>query len=288
MSEEPRRFDPVRYKDTTLQQWETAAEAWHRWGPLLTAWLGGPTETMLDMAGIGQGHQVLDVAAGAGDQTMAVARRVGPGGRVLATDLSPSILGYAAARAREAGLDNVETRVLDGEELGELEGGSFDAVISRVGMIYLPDQQRALSGMRHVLKEGGKVAAMVYSTADRNSFFSMPVSVIRRRANLPAPLPGQPGPFSLGGEGVLAEAFTRAGFRNVAVRVVDAPLCVQSAQECLRFEKESFGALHQMLSGLSPAEQEAAWDEIEERLGEFENGDGFRGPCELVIAVGTR
>ncbi len=288
MSDEKPKFDPVRYKETTLQQWDSAAEAWHRWGPLLSQWLGAPTQTMLDMASVGSGSHVLDVAAGAGDQTMIVANRIGPGGRVLATDLSPTILDFAATMASEAGFTNVETRVMDGESLSELAAGSFDAVISRVGMIYFPDQQRALAGMRHALKDGGKVAAMVYSTADKNGFFSIPVSIIRRRANLPPPLPGQPGPFSLGGDGVLAEAFTKAGFKDVEVKVVDAPLQVESAAECLQFEKESFGALHQMLSGLSEQEKDEAWQEIHERLGEFEAGGGFSGPCELVIAVGTK
>ncbi len=61
-----------------------------------------------------------------------------------------------------------------------------------------------------------------------------------------------------------------------------------SAVECLCFEKESFGALHQMLSGLSEAEQEVAWNEIEEALAEFETAGRFVGPCELVVAVGTK
>ncbi len=189
MSTQSPQFDPAQYKSTTLDQWETAAEAWHRWGPLLTAWLGGPTESMLDMASVGAGSHVLDVAAGAGDQSMQVADRVGANGRVLATDLSPGILEFAAHRAKEAGHQNVETLAMDGECLDQLDAETFDAVISRVGLIYFPDQQRALAGMKHVLKPGGKVAAMVYSTADKNEFFSVPVSIIRRRAQLPPPLP---------------------------------------------------------------------------------------------------
>lgn len=282
-------FDPTAYKKTTKSQWEAAAEPWHRWGDLLTSWLGPTTNRMLDMAEIGAGSHVLDVAAGAGDQTIIVGRRVGSAGRVCATDLSPTILEFAAERAREAGLTNVETRELDGEHLTELSAGSFDAVVSRVGLIYFPDQQKALAGMRHALRDGGRVAAMVYSTADRNEFFSVPVSIIRRRANLPAPAPGQPGPFSLGGDGVLAEAFEQAGFRDVAVEVIDAPLRVESAAECLRFERESFGALHQMLSGLGTDEQGEAWEEIEEALRRFESPDGgFEGPCEMVLASGVK
>ena len=282
-------FDPVRYKETTRNQWESAAEPWHRWGTLLTRWLGPATERMLDMASITAGSRVLDVAAGAGDQTIVIGERVGPEGSVLATDLSPTILEYAQQRAQHAGLSNVQTRELDGEHLVDLDAGSFDAVVSRVGMIYFPDQQQALAGMKHALRDGGRVAAMVYSTADRNAFFSLPVSIIRRRANLPAPAPGQPGPFSLGGDGVLAAAFERAGFTDIDVEVIDAPVCVDSAAECLRFEKESFGALHQMLSGLDASEQEDAWAEIEDALRQFETpGAGFRGPCELVVAAATK
>jgi hypothetical protein len=155
-------------------------------------------------------------------------------------------------------------------------------------MIYFPNQQKALGGMKHAVKPGGKVAAIVYSTAERNPFFSVPVSIIRRRANLPPPLPGQPGPFSLGAPGVLERAFADAGFRDLRVETLDAPIELDSAGECLRFEKESFGALHQMLSGLDDGEQEAAWTEIEQALGEFERGGRFTGPCELVLAVGTR
>jgi SAM-dependent methyltransferase len=281
-------FDPVRYKETTREQWQEAAERWHDWGPVLEAWLDEATETMLDMAGVGPGSRVLDVAAGAGGQTVAAARRVGTDGYVLATDISSNILDFAAEAAREAGLSNVETRVLDGESLEGLEEGSFDAVISRVGLIYFPDRQRALSGMRRALKSGGKLAAMVYSTPENNKFFSVPISIIRRRAQLPPPLPGQPGPFSLGGPGALEEAYERAGFREARSRIIPAPLRMASAAECVRFERESFGALHQMLSGLNGKEKEAAWAEIEVELGEFEGSDGFEGPCEMVVGSGVK
>jgi SAM-dependent methyltransferase len=236
---------------------------------------------------VAPGARVLDVAAGAGDQTLQAAGRAGPDGHVLATDISANILEFAADNARRAGLANIATKVLDGEELDVPEGG-FDAVISRVGLIYFPDQQKALAGMRRALRPGGRIAAIVYSTPDRNGFFSVPVSIIRRRAGLPPPAPGQPGPFSLGGPGVLDEVFARAGFSDVRSTTVAAPLRMASAAECVRFEKESFGALHQMLSGLDQAGRDAAWAEIEERLREFERGGAFEGPCELVVGSGVR
>jgi len=288
MTKNPPKFDAIKYKQTTLQQWNTAAEAWHRWGPLLSRWLGPATEAMLDMCDIKEGSRVLDVAAGAGEQTLTVAKRIGHSGQVLATDISPDILAFASASAKLAGLNNVATQVIDGENLADLTCMPFDAVISRVGMIYFPDQQKALAGMKQQLKTDGKVAAMVYSTAETNPFFSIPVSIIRRRANLPAPLPGQPGPFSLGGEGKLEEVFEKAGFKSIEVETINAPVRVSSAAECLQFEQESFGALHQMLSGLTDMEKDEAWCEIEEELTRFETGGQFEGPCEMLIAVGSK
>jgi len=243
---------------------------------------------MLDMAGIKKGSRVLDVAAGAGEQSLAVARRVKAAGYVLATDLSPGILAYAKSSARLAGYANVDTQVIDGEHLDELQTEPFDAVISRVGLIYFPDQQKALSGMRRQIRDGGRIGVMVYSTAANNPFFSIPVSIIRRRAQLPPPLPGQPGPFSLGDPLVLEQALLDAGFHDVDIRAVDAPLRMESAADCLKFEQESFGALHQMLSGLSDVEQDDAWNEIEAALIQFESEGQFNGPCEMLIASAVK
>jgi SAM-dependent methyltransferase len=278
-------FDPVAYKRTTTEQWQTAAEPWYRWGPTLEDWLGEATELMLDMAHVAPGCRVLDVAAGAGGQSIAAARRVGPEGSVLATDISENILQFAERAAGEAGVTNLATRVMDGEQL-EVEPGFFDAVISRLGFMYFPDQQAAFEAMRSALRTGGRLAGIVFSTPEANGFFSIPVSIVRRRAALPAPLPGQPGPFSFGAPGVIEAAFEHAGLSEVGVKRVSAPVRMASAAECVRFERESFGALHQMLAGLSEVEREDAWREIEHELSRFETSDGFEGPCELIVAAG--
>jgi SAM-dependent methyltransferase len=287
MSTATTQFDAGAYKTTTRAQWEQAAEAWHRWGPALEAWLGEATEAMLDLAGVGKGSNVLDVAAGAGGQNLAAARRVGPTGAVLATDISPAILRFAESEAFRAGLSNVAVREMDGENL-DVEPGFYDAVISRVGLIYFPDQQCALSGILRALRPGGRFATVTYSTPDNNRFFSIPVSIIRQRAQLPPPLPGQPGPFSLGAPGALESAMDQAGFVDIDVRTLTAPLRFDSAAECVRFERESFGALHQMLSRLDDSGREAAWAEIAGQLCQFEGHDGFTGPCELLVAAGGR
>ena len=242
---------------------------------------------MLEMAGISKGHRVLDIAAGAGEQSITTAKKVGAGGYVLATDISSNILEFAKQMAQQAGMNNIEIKVMDGENL-TVEDETFDAVISRVGLIYFPDQQKALKEMLRVLKPGGKVAAIVYSTPEKNKFFSVPVSIIRNRAKLPPPLPGQPGPFSLGAEGIIEKAFSQAGFKNVRSELVPSPLQLSSAKECVRFEKESFGALHQMMNSLPDPEKESVWEEIEKELQKFETETGFTGPCEMVVAVGEK
>ena len=280
-------FDPEVFKRTTEQQWQKAADAWHRWDPVLQTWLGPATERMLEVARIGPGSRVLDIASGCGEPALSAAARVGPTGYVLATDIAANMLAYADREAGRRGYESFETRVMDGEHL-DLTDGTFDAVLSRVGLIYFPDRARALAEIKRVLVPGGRVSAAVYSTPERNRFFSIPVSIIRREAGLPPPSPAQPGPFSLGGPGVLDRVLQDAGFADVEVHSVPSPLRLASAAECVRFERESFGALHQMLSGLSAERQDAVWREIEQELRQFEGAGGFEGPCEMLVGAGTR
>ena len=127
-------FNPDQYKAATQQRWQEAAPGWHRWFSFFSELNRDITNQMLDLAGIRAGSRVLDIAAGDGDQSIMAARRVGPDGYVLATDLSSNLLAYAASAAEKAGLAHLETRVMDGENL-ELEDNSFDAVICRSGLM---------------------------------------------------------------------------------------------------------------------------------------------------------
>src|SRR5215213_6340669 len=105
------QFDSLHYKETTREQWQQAADAWHRWGPTIEAWLGESTRVMLDLAKIASGDRVLDLASGAGEPALTIADRVGPTGYVLATDIAPNILAFAAQVATDRGLTNLETGV---------------------------------------------------------------------------------------------------------------------------------------------------------------------------------
>ena len=109
----------------------------HRWTPTIAQYTDPPTEIMFDLAGIHAGDRVLAVAAGSGGQTILAARRVGPAGFVLATDLSPQMLAFAETEIQHAGLSNVRTQVMDADNL-DLAGESFDAVICRGGLEFFP------------------------------------------------------------------------------------------------------------------------------------------------------
>lgn len=280
-------FDPAKYKERTRQQWQAAAKAWNDWGIFIRQWLGPATELMLDMSGVVPGSRVLDVAAGAGDQTLQIAEVAGPKGHVLATDISSNILEFAKANLHRAGFNNVETRVLDGENL-ELPEDSYDAIVCRLGLFLFPHQEQALHGFHRVLKKNGKVGLIVFTVAENNPFFAIPISIIRRRANLPPLSSAQPGPFSLGGPGVLENLLRKTGFRDVKSKKVAAPLRMESTDECVRFEQESFGALHQMMHSLDDKQKMEAWEEIRGQLKHFEAGGRFTGPCELLVTAASK
>ena len=280
-------FDPALYKATQRELWDRAAAAWDGWGPLLERWLGEATELMLDQAGVAPGSRVLDVAAGAGGQTLAAAARTGHDGLVLGTDIAEELVDRLRVNALLQGARQVYTAVADAERL-DAEPGAFDAAICRLGLMFLPDVHEALRGIRAALRPGGRLSAVVYAEPEFNAFFAIPLAVIRRRAELPEPFPGQPGPFSLAHPGVLEAAFGAAGFVDVEVERVDAPLRLLSAAECVRFQRESFAVLHAMLDDLDRAGQEQAWAEIEEELRAFEDAGGFSGPCRLLVVGGRR
>lgn len=284
----PPDFDPVAYKESTRQQWERVAAAWNRWGPTLERWWAPATEAMLEMARIGPGSRVLDVAGGAGEPALSAAARVGPNGYVLSTDISANLTRLASENAQARGLDTArfEARVMDGERL-DLPDTSFDAALSRLGLIYFPDRTRALGEIRRILTPGGRVVLASFSTPEANPFFSIPITIIRRRVQATPPPPGSPGPFSLGSQELMEAAYQQAGFQDVQTRVIQAPLRLADAAECVRFERESYGALQQMLAGLSEAEREATWQEVQQALTPFEGPGGFESPCELLVGAAT-
>ena len=281
-------FSPDQFKDATRQAWDKSASGWNRQTPAIHNWLTAATAAMLDAAHITAGMRVLDIAAGAGDQTLDIARRVGPDGHVLATDISEAILQFAKDNAQQAGLAQVETRVADAEEL-EVEAESFDAAVSRLGLMFCPDPVQALRQIHRALKPGGHAAVLVFSEPQHNPCIGILMATALTHAGLGPRDPFQPGGLlSLGKPGLLAAQFRQAGFTGVATTRIPAPFQLASAREYLAFVRTSASPIVQILGALDPQAQEAAWADMEERLDVYQTPDGWEGPNELLLAAGVR
>jgi SAM-dependent methyltransferase len=281
-------FDAQKFKAATREQWNTHAKGWSDNSTRIGNWLRQSTDAMLAMADIAPGAHVLDVAAGAGDQTLEIAKRVGPTGSVLATDLSPAILDFAKERALTAGYRNVETKAADGENL-EIEEASFDAAICRLGLMLFPSPGEGLRQMFRALKPGGRACSMVFSTPDTNPCVTILLSTALKHAKLPPRDPYQPGGLlSLGKPGLIDELFRQAGFSQVATTKVAAPFRLPSAKDYLDFVRTSASPIIQMLQNLDESARRNAWTEIESKLGAFETPSGWEGPNELLLTMGQR
>ena len=275
-------FDPDAYKQAITREWGRTAPGWHRWIASLNEWYQVATETMLNHARVSRGHHVIDIAAGDGGQSIAAARRVGPSGQVLATDIAPEFVELARAVALDASLPQLRAEVMDAEALTAPDR-SFDAAICRLGLMYLPNIQTALTEIRRVLRPGGRLAAIVFTTPERSPFFSIPVRLIRERRNLPPPPAEQPGPFALGAPGLLATHLEQAGYRDVLEQLIDVPIRFASAEECVQWRREASGTMQQLVSDLDEDEQAQIWRDVVEALRQFETADGFESPCQVLV-----
>jgi SAM-dependent methyltransferase len=281
-------FDAEKFKAATREQWDKHAQGWNDKSTDIRQWLRESTNAMLEMAAVKPGARVLDVAAGAGDQTLDIAKRVGPSGYVLATDLSSAILEFTKGNARRAGYGNVETLAVDGENL-EVEEASFDAAVCRLGLMFFPDPGKGLRQMFRALKPGGMACTMVFSTPDRNPCVAILLGTAFKHAGLPPRDPYQPGGLlSLGKAGLIDTLFENAGFSRVATIKLSAPFRLPSVKDYLDFIRTSATPIQQILSRLDDAAKNAAWADIEEKLSAFNTPNGWEGPNELLLTAGRK
>ncbi|HKF18428.1 MAG TPA: methyltransferase domain-containing protein [Candidatus Dormibacteraeota bacterium] len=264
---------------------EAAAE-WRRGAAARLEALGPATEMMLDLAGVKTGSWVLDVGAGAGDSALMAARRARPTGHVLATDISTSMLEIAAESAGHDGLTNLSTRVADAQHL-DLASDSFDAAISRNCLMLIPDYGRALTEIRRVLKPRGRFAAIVYSTPDRCPYLAIPHAIAFRLGRLTSPRLEEFGEFRLSAPGLLREAFSSVGFRDVTVHAVPIRRRFPSLSNAMQYARGPL-PLRELMTRLSPSERDQAWAEIERALAQFVGPTGYDSPCEVLIGVGMK
>lgn len=273
------------------QPWDVAAHGWNQHAALIHRWLHSVTQTMLDDAHIGPGARVLDVAAGAGDQTVDIAHRIGPTGWVLATDVSPSILALGQKNFDASGLLQVTTRLADAQTLG-LAGSNFDAAVCRLGLMFCCTPLAALRQIRAALKPHGRLTALVFGRPENNPCLAMTLGAAREHAgqaealNMNASRSDSPGSLmSLGKPGLLDELMQSAGFEGVTTRYVSVPFHAASAEQYVEFLRTSASPVIEILAPLPIAAKQAAWRDITEKLEVFSTPQGWIGPNELLQCV---
>ena len=278
-------------KAFNAQPWDAAAAGWNQHTDLIHHWLYDITQTMLDDAHIGLKSRILDVAAGAGDQTLDIARRIGPTGWVLATDLSPGILALAQKNATAAGFLQVSTQVADAQSLG-LAGSNFDAAVCRLGLMFCSSPLAALLELRAALKPQGRLTALVFGRAEHNPCLTITLGAARKHAGLADAPTVQPNQFdspgtlmSLGKPGLLDALLQSAGFVDVTTRYVSAPFHAASAEQYVEFLRASASPVIEILAPLPLAAKQDAWRDITKQLKVFSTPRGWVGPNELLQCV---
>ena len=280
MQTEKEASEPADASKTELRRtWEKAAPGWAKWEHTFSAGLSAATEALIDMAGIRPSMRVLDLACGAGSQTIGAARRVGLDGSVVACDISATMLDHLRKNAATAGLQKVETLECAAEDLNETLS-PFDAAISRLGLMLFPSPGRALEATQRVLKPGARFAALVFATPANNPFMAETMAILLRYAGKSAPKPGQPGIFALGGNGILENLMQDRGLVHM--------LSLPKASDALEMMQEAFGAYRAVVADLTNAEKSRAWAAVYECLKQFEGVDGFKAQFEFIIGSGSK
>lgn len=281
-------FDAAGYKFGQRRDWTEAAAGWRKWWQPLEAALGPVGDRLVELAAIRAGHRVLDIATGIGEPALTAARLVGPAGRVVGTDISPGMLEVARERAADLGLGNVEFHEMDAEAL-DLPESSFDAALCRFGLMFLPDVDRALVGIRRLLVPGGGFAASVWGPPERYPMATVAFGAVARVLELPAPASGTPGMFSLADGDELAGRFRAAGFAEVHTETLLVRYEFDSLDEYMRFLQEVGAPINNLLADETPERKSEVWRAVAEANAQFVGADGrLQGSGESILVGGRR
>ena len=245
-------------------------------------------ERLLAKLGLRPGERVLDVAAGPGTAALLAAAAVGPAGEVVATDLAPEWAEVVAERAAAAGLANVTFRAMGAEAL-ELPDESFDAVVCTFGLMLVPDPVQALREMRRVLRDGGRVGVVVWSTADRVPCISVRTRVLAPYLPQVPPEEQLPGPLDLGEPGLIERHVAAAGFRRVAVDRHTLDFVIANPEDTWRSQVvEGPPAVRAAVAALAPEARARLHYELIAELERYRRGDTIRMPSEAIYVTAVR
>jgi SAM-dependent methyltransferase len=274
-------IDPVGFRETQQKQWNSAAVGWKEWSEFTDSAGGHISERLVELADVQPGSRVLDVAAGYGEPALTAARKAGPEGRVVATDISAEMLAFGRERAAAAGLGNVEFMESDASSL-DFPRASFDAAVSRWGIIFEPDAEVAAGRIRGFLKPGARMAIASWGEPDQVPFLSIPMRATMKRLGLPPPPPGTPGPLSRPTPAALAALLDGGGFSNVAVEQNEVIYEFDSPEDFTAYIRAIAAPIRLMIEQHAGDAQEEAWDAITQAAADATDGSK---PLRLSNAV---
>jgi SAM-dependent methyltransferase len=275
-------MDPIQFRDGQRQQWDSAATGWRKWSELIDGAASGISERLVELAGVEAGNRVLDVAAGYGEPTLTAARAAGPEGTVVATDISAEMIAFGRERARAAGLENIEFVESDAASL-EFPEDSFNAALSRWGIIFEPDGEAAAARVRRFLEPGARMAISSWGAPDRVPFLAIPMRTAMQRLDAPPPPPETPGPLSRPTPDALGGLLGTAGFSEVEVEEADVTFEWQSAEDFTTFIKEIAPPIRAIIEPHPPDVQEETWGAITDAIGQEAAPDGTVRLQNLVL-----
>jgi ubiquinone/menaquinone biosynthesis C-methylase UbiE len=258
--------------------WDKAASYYERsWQVQLE-----PAQTaMLETAAVTPGAQVLDVACGTGLVTLRAAALAGPKESVLGTDISEQMVAAARERALARGIGHVQFERMDAEEL-KFSDGSFDIVLCALGLMYLPDPQRAIREFHRVLRPGGRAAAAVWGQRGKCGWAEIFPIVDSRMQSEVCPMF-----FGLGTGQTLSQSFAAAGFRDVTAQRLETPLRYATADEACEAAFVG-GPVALAYDRFSQAMRDEAHKEYLASLKPYRDGDGYSVPGEFVVVAGMK
>jgi len=282
-----REIDAASFRETQHENWDSAAVGWMEWSEFNDRADRHVSERLVELAAVGPGSRVLDVAAGYGEPALTAARKVGAEGRVVATDISAEMLTFARERAAAAGLGNLEFVQSDAGGL-DFPQGSFDAAVSRWGIIFEPDAEAAAARIRSFLEPGARMAIASWGTPAEVPFLSLPMKTTRERFGMPPPPPGTPGPLSRPTPDAIRGLLEGGGFSDVAVEQAEVVFEFDSPAHFTAYVRAIAAPIRAMIDQHAGEAQEEAWDAITEAAAAVGGGSGpLRLANVVLLASGT-
>jgi SAM-dependent methyltransferase len=277
--------DDLKIKGQQKAAWDDSAAGWKRWWPTFERAAQTINDRLVELAGLRAGNRVLDIATGSGEPALTAARAVGQSGRVVAVDMSPGMLAIARERVNAAGLTNVELVESDAESLS-LDAHSFDAVLCRWGLMFMPDLDGVMRGMHRALKPGGHFATAVWATADKVPMCGLARDAIRRITGI-VPPPNAPDPIKLADTSILERALASAGFRDVTIERQIVTFEFPSADAFADFRGQ-IGGTRAMLSKMPPEVARQVRDAVVTSAQEYAADSGVVRLSNETICFGAR